>query len=399
VNRRASRHPPFVLDLQEIPGMQTLTFDYQVTLEQLNRNVTLPEKIRTIHRVIQDRLGFIDRVAAAIYDPKTDLLKTFVDSGGKERPLVDYQAKPSDSYSLRQILGTGHPRVFNDLAVFHNVRRPHAQQMAKQGYGSSYTMPMHHNGAFFGFLFFDAYAPGCFEPESLHALDVFGHLIALVIMNELSRLRMLAGAITAARDLTHQRDSETRAYLDRMAYYARLIARHLAPRYGLEDAYVERIFLFAPLHDISKIGLPGRILCKKGRLTSAEFELMKTHTTRGREIIDKLVEDFGLEDLEDMDALRNIAMLHHEAINGAGYPLGLVDGAIPLEARIIAVADVFDALTSRRPYKRAWTNGEAVAMLKQLAGIKLDADCVSALVEHPEEFQEIQARFQENPYG
>jgi HD-GYP domain-containing protein (c-di-GMP phosphodiesterase class II) len=379
--------------------MQALAFGYQDTLELLNQNIRLPEKVRLIHRVVNDRVGGIDRIAAALYDPKNDLVKTFVDSSGADRPLEHYQARLSDSYSLHEILRTGHPRVINDLGAFGDVPRPHARQLARHGYASSYTMPMYHGGAFFGFLFFDSRRKGRFEPETLHALDVFGHLLSLVIIHELSRLRTLAGAVKAARDLTAHRDMETGAHLDRMAYYARLIARDLAPRYRLDDAFVEKIFLFAPLHDVGKIGLPDSILRKKGRLTDEEFELMKTHALRGRDIIDTLVADFGLGDLEDIDALRNIAAYHHEAINGTGYPLGLADGDIPLEARIIAVADVFDALTSSRSYKPAWTNEQSFALLEQLAGVKLDPDCVRALARHRVEVEEIQRRFRENPYG
>jgi HD-GYP domain-containing protein (c-di-GMP phosphodiesterase class II) len=127
--------------------------------------------------------------------------------------------------------------------------------------------------------------------------------------------------------------------------------------------------------------------------------LVKTHTIRGLEIVDTLVADFGLADLEDVEALRNIAAYHHEAINGSGYPLGLAGGDIPLELRIIAVADVFDALTSRRAYKPAWSNDAAFDTLGQLAGIKLDRDCVEALASRRAEVEEIQRRFQEDPCG
>ena len=96
--------------------------------------------------------------------------------------------------------------------------------------------------------------------------------------------------------------------------------------------------------------------------------------------------------------MRNIAEYHHEAVNGTGYPYGKTSKDIPLEARIVAVADVFDALTSRRPYKEAWSNDEAFASLQQLADQKLDHDCVKALIEHREEVEQIQQRFKEDYY-
>jgi HD-GYP domain-containing protein (c-di-GMP phosphodiesterase class II) len=260
-------------------------------------------------------------------------------------------------------------------------------------------MPMYYRGVFFGFLFFNSHEPDVFEPPALHTLDIFGHLVCLVIIDELTKLRMLSGAIKAARTFTLHRDGETGAHIDRMAHYVRLIARDLAPRHGFDEAYVERLFLFAPLHDVGKIGIPDRILQKAGKLTPDEFEVMKTHTTRGRKLVDELIADFGLDDLDGIDTLRNIAEFHHEALNGMGYPQGLKGEEIPLEARIIAVADVFDALTSRRPYKEAFSNDDAFAMLEQLSGPRLDPECVRALAGHREEIREIQRTVTEDAFG
>jgi HD-GYP domain-containing protein (c-di-GMP phosphodiesterase class II) len=100
-----------------------------------------------------------------------------------------------------------------------------------------------------------------------------------------------------------------------------------------------------------------------------------------------------------MNVLRNIAEFHHEAINGSGYPSGIKGKEIPLEARIVAVADVFDALTSLRPYKEAWPNDKAIQTLKELAGETLDKDCVNALIKNIDKVEEIQNRFKENPFG
>jgi HD-GYP domain-containing protein (c-di-GMP phosphodiesterase class II) len=157
--------------------------------------------------------------------------------------------------------------------------------------------------------------------------------------------------------------------------------------------------MYSPLHDIGKIAIPDRILFKPGQLDADEHAIMRTHARKGREIIDEILANFGLHGVQQANILRNIAEYHHEAVNGHGYPAGLAGTAIPLEARIVAVADVFDALTSRRPYKDAWSNDEAVAMLRRMAGEQLDGECVEALVANRAEVEAIQAQFREDPLG
>jgi HD-GYP domain-containing protein (c-di-GMP phosphodiesterase class II) len=377
----------------------TKMFEYQDTLETLNQNIPLRDKLRFIHQVLQDRFTSIDRISIALYDPKTDLLKTYLDSSGEDRPIRNYQAKLSDAASLKEVLVQGNPRVVNDLDAFLTGNREHTTRMRKQGYKASYTMPMLYDGTFFGFAFFDSYQKNVMRPEVLHHLDVFGHLISLLIANELNTLRTLLAAVKTASDMTHLRDLETGTHLDRMSRYTRLIAEELADNYSLEDDYIEHIFMFSPLHDIGKIGIPDHILLKPSELTDEEFEVMKTHTRKGRHMIDVMLENFGLSTLQHIDILRNIAEYHHESVNGNGYPEGLCGDAIPLEARIVAVADVFDALTSQRPYKDAWSNDDAFAMLRRLAGSQLDWDCVEALVRNRNDVKNIQSRFREDPYG
>lgn len=374
-------------------------FDHQDVFASLNGKLPLPEKIEAVHRQLKQRFDFIDRVAVAVYDNKTDLLKTYVHSSGGDQPLSLYGARLADSASLREILHVGRPRVVNDLDIFGQATAEHARRIAAQKYGASYTMPMYLNGEFFGFLFFNSYRKQVFDEGVLHYLDMVGHLLSLLVIHEQSSTRNLVATVKTAADMAHHRDFETGSHLDRMANYARLIAREVARKYRLNDDLVEHIFLFSPLHDIGKIGIPDSILLKPARLTDEEFELMKTHTLKGTEIIDRMLENFGLNDLPHVDTLRNIALHHHEALNGSGYPSGLVEEEIPVEAKIVAVADVFDALTSSRPYKEAWSNERAFALLREMAGTKFDHDCVEALIAAHEEVEAVQRRFKEDPLG
>jgi HD-GYP domain-containing protein (c-di-GMP phosphodiesterase class II) len=374
-------------------------FEHEDILKELNRNLPIDKKLAAVHQVLKRHFNFIDRIAIALYEPKTDMLNTYVNSSEGESPLVHYEARLSDATSLRDILNSGRPRVVDDLSIFSRGEHVHSEKIFAHGYRSSYTMPMYISDNFFGFVFFDSLQKAAFTPSVLNYLDVFGHLISLAVINEISQIHTLLAAVKSAREITHQRDPETGAHLDRMARYAHLIAKEIADECGFDDEMIEHVFLFAPLHDLGKIGIPDRILLKPGPLNEQEFAEMKTHAARGREIIDEMIADFGLESMQHVAILRNIAQYHHEAIDGSGYPKGLHGKEIPIEARIVAVADIFDALTSVRPYKKAWSNNAAFDALRKLAGVKLDRQCVGALVRQREKVEIIQARFREDVYG
>lgn len=372
-------------------------FRHADSLEALNRSVPLDEKLAAIHAALRAELPFIDRVAVAAYDPATDLLRTFLASPHEARELVLYEAALSDSPSLAEIVRRQQPRVVNDIEIFRGGARHHTRVIAELGHRSSYTVPMLRDGAFWGLLFFNSRTAGALTEPVLKRLDAYAHLVSAVVITEELSARLVAAVVKTAHDFVHIRDPETGGHIDRMARYARLIAQELAASSGaaLDDAAVETLFEFAPLHDIGKIAVPDRILLKPGELTAEERVEMEAHTVRGGEMVDAIGRNFGLGRPAGLDVLRHIAESHHEAMDGSGYPRGLRDDEIPLEARIVAVADNFDALTTARPYKPAWTNEEAFAWLRGPARAKFDQRCVEALAAHPDKIAEIQARFRD----
>jgi HD-GYP domain-containing protein (c-di-GMP phosphodiesterase class II) len=369
------------------------------TLERLNEQISLREKMIVAHKSVSELFPFIARIAVAIYDPETSLLKTYLHSSGKDHPLENYQALIDDAPSLKEILEKRLPRVVNNLLTFEGSEHEHAKRIGRQGYAASYTMPMFNEGNFIGFIFFNSYEEDVFTENVLRQIDLYGHMISLMVINELTAIATLKAAVKTAGSVTHYRDPETGSHLDRMSRYSRLIAEELADKYQLDDTYIEHVFMFSPLHDIGKIGIPDNILLKPSSLDKAETDIMKTHARKGRVMIDELLENFGLENIKYVDVLRNIAEFHHEAVNGRGYPTGKKGDEIPLEARIVAVADVFDALTSERSYKDAWDNNKAIETLKQLSGQKLDQDCVDALLKNIEKVEQIQEQFAEDAFG
>ncbi|MCK5003026.1 MAG: HD domain-containing protein [Gammaproteobacteria bacterium] len=369
------------------------------TLENLNKHMPLRDKLIAAHESMCQQFPFIARIAVTLYDLETKILKTYLHSGGDDTHLENYQELIDNAPSLKELLDRGIPRVINNMLTFTEGEQDQTKRLARQGYKASYTLPMFNEGDFFGFLFFNSLEKDVFTEATLRQIDIYGHMIALMVINELSSIRALTAAIKTTSQITHCRDPETGSHLDRMSRYSRLIASAIAKKYRLDDEYIEHVFMFSSLHDIGKIAIPDDVLLKPGLLSDEEIVVMKTHARKGREMIDDLVNNFGLHNIKHIHILRNIAEFHHEAVNGTGYPEGKVQDEIPLEARIVAVADVFDALTSCRPYKQAWSNQKAVEVLKDLAGEKLDADCVNALVNNMDEIEKIQRLFSENKYG
>lgn len=374
------------------------TTAHQDILSRLNQQIPLKEKLISAHQVVQAELPYIVRIAIALYDHSTATIKTYLHSSGEDNPLDNYQASLDDAPSLKAILDKGLPRVINNMLTMEDGNNEHTRRIGRQGYAASYTLPMFNNGTFMGFIFFNSNETEVFNEKTLRELDLFGHLISLMVINEIANINTLTAAIKTTGSITHVRDPETGSHLDRMSRYCRLIAEELAGTYQLDDDYIEHLFMFSPLHDIGKIGIPDHILLKPMGLSDEERLIMNTHTTIGREMIDKIIDNFALDNLQHIDLLRNIAQYHHEYINGSGYPEGLQDKEIPIEARIVAVADVFDALTSKRPYKEAWDTDKAFEVLEQMSGEKLDADCVKALIGNRERVEEIKAQFLEDPY-
>ncbi len=181
------------------------------------------------------------------------------------------------------------------------------------------------------------------------------------------------------------RDPETGAHILRMAHYSELIARGL----GLPVQECELILEAAPMHDIGKVGITDRILLKPGRLTPEEFEVMKQHAVYGHDILKG-------SSSRVLQTGASIALGHHEKYDGSGYPGGLKGEAIPIFSRIVAVADVFDALTSERPYKKAWSMEHACDHIKASSGTHFDPRCVATFFDQWDKVCDIQQRFNDD---
>ncbi|WP_211208308.1 HD-GYP domain-containing protein [Leeia oryzae] len=366
---------------------------------QLVSNLSLPrtnltDRLQHLHQIIASRYPFVHRLAMALYDPRTDMLKTFISSNTDGQRLVGYEARLQDVPSLKKLADGHSSRVVNEIDEVFNRPTGHTSWLKENNYQSSYTLPVFQGNHLAGFMFFDSKESYVFLPEVTEFLDVFADLTAQLYLLELRAVRGLIGTVQVASGLARIRDLETGNHLERIANYSRLIARGVMATYQLDDEFIEYLHLFAPLHDIGKVGIPDDILLKPGHLDEAEWVVMRQHVEIGETLIKQIIEDLGMEEGLATAIMYNVVAYHHERGDGSGYPRGLTGKDIPIEARIVAVADVYDALAHRRPYKHPWTEAEIARELHDQVAIgHLDGPCVDALLAKPLEIQRIKDAF------
>ncbi len=208
--------------------------------------------------------------------------------------------------------------------------------------------------------------------------------------------------ILAMASLAETRDNDTGNHIRRTQFYVRALAEKLRNHERFchlldDDKTIELLFKSAPLHDIGKVGIPDAILLKPGRFTPEEFEIMKSHTTLGRDAIRAAEQRLGLE-LPFLAYAKEIAYTHQEKWDGTGYPEGLSGDDIPISGRLMAVADVYDALICRRIYKEGMPHEKAVGIILESKGSHFDPDIVDAFMEIAETFKEIAKRFEDTDH-
>jgi len=203
--------------------------------------------------------------------------------------------------------------------------------------------------------------------------------------------------IFAMAKLAESRDPETGQHLNRIRNFSRILSQNLleSGKFSLviDSQFIANIFLTSPLHDIGKVGIPDSILLKPGRLNEAEFNLMKHHSLIGFETLQNVLKEYPKATFLQMSC--EIALNHHERFDGSGYPQGLKGQDIPLSARIVALADVYDALTSKRVYKKAFTHEVARSIIEQEKGKHFDPNIVEAFSKCEDKFIHTSDEFKE----
>ncbi len=288
-----------------------------------------------------------------------------------------------DATSLKRVMETGSPRIVNDLPAYATGRvvSNATKLLVQEGVRASITAPLIFRDKCVGFLFVCTRGPIDYEESDARELYRIASAIGHTLYMEYLFQETISESAQAFVSLVSEKDNETSLHLKRMAHYSYLIAREYNLSVSrLDPAVMREILWFSPLHDIGKIGIPDSILHKPGPLSAQERNEMKDHVTIGERVIGSM--DHRLSDILSRSILKtaiDIISGHHEKFDGSGYPRGTAGLEIPIAGRIVAAADVFDALTSKRPYKEAWSVDRALRIMKEEMTGHFDPDVLASL--------------------
>lgn len=237
----------------------------------------------------------------------------------------------------------------------------------------------------------------CVVLREHRSLEARNEDLAVTLNKRLAQgLSARTALILGLAKLADYRDTDTGSHLERICAYCEVLAHQLKARHReINDTWIAHLLPAASLHDIGKVGVPDAVLLKAGKLTLAERKLVERHTYMGADTLIAIRAEMGDDELIDLAI--QIALCHHERWDGSGYPLGIHGDQIPLSARIVALADVYDALTSRRVYKLALTHEKACDLIRTMSGTHFDPEIVGAFLASHDEFDRIRNRMQ--PFG
>lgn len=362
----------------------------------LDQRRPIQERMGAVHAQLQAIEPCIGRLAFAVYQPRNDLLSTYASHHEGTTDLTFYDAPLGRIPSLQALAQGRRCRVIDDMEAELEPGSAHSRWLLEQGWRSSYTLPLFREEHLLGFLFLNSTRRALFTPPLRQRLDPLLELLGAVLSQELTLTDSLRVAVQLALTLTGLRDPETGAHVERVSLYSRLIAMELGKRRALRSDFAEDIYLFAALHDVGKVGISDAILRKPGPLDAQERREMETHVQRGSDLIEAMIRGLRMVSDPKLTMLRQVVAGHHEKLDGSGYPLGLTAEEISLEARIVAVADIYDALANARPYKRALPLPEVEQILRTMAERgQIDAECVAILLGCREQRQAIAAAYVE----
>ena len=281
-------------------------------------------------------------------------------------------------------------RIVNDLSSLK--LNPRTLFLLNSGHRSSFSYPLIFKGNAIAMVFFNASECDFFADDSVQKDMLFlSTIIHSLMVQQVEKHQFISISLAIALNMGHAKDPETKGHLTRMERYSSKLAYLLSKEKGITHEFIRRIESYAAFHDIGKYKIPDDILFSCARFTDKERKIMNQHCLHGVDIINDVLGHFptNVKNVAEYGFLKNIILYHHEHFDGKGYPEGLKGDDIPLEARIVMVADVFDALLSKRLYKDAWGISDVICYMKDNAGTMFDPDCIKVLVANLPDFIEI----------
>jgi len=296
----------------------------------------------------------------------------------KPRLIAGFTEKLYETSLGEMIKSSQMTRIINNLSErYEKTRSLSTKLILDEGFRSNLTVVATINSRPFGFFFLSSERENNYTEQDAKLFSSILNILSYRLFYSLTIQRLLSHFGNSLVNLVEFKDNETGNHIKRVSLYAKLVAEELA----LHPKLIREIYEFSPLHDIGKVGIPDSILLKPGKLDPEEWEIMKTHVEKGVRIIEEFQQNArNIMEPKSLETMKNIIADHHEHWDGRGYPKGKKGEEISIEGRIVALADVFDALTTKRPYKEAIPFDEAVKIIQEESGSHFDPHVVEAFV-------------------
>ncbi len=373
-------------------------------IENMNKNVSFEGILDYIYSTFSEFIPY-SHIGIALLKDNGEILEA---SYGISAPslndlpkkLVGIRAEVSKT-SLESIVKEGTPRVINDLEKYtKNKDVDYNRILIEAGIKSSISLPLKVNDKPIGIIFFSNVIRNIYKDEHIEFLKTLSNSIAISLNKNIFIDEMLYSTLLALTKMAEARDEDTAEHLDRMTAYAVKITEFLLRDKLYCDQitvpFLKGIERFSPMHDIGKVGIKDGVLLKPGKLDADEFEEMKKHVTYGADVLRTAESNIAKQRYSMFKMGIEIVEGHHEKWDGSGYPYNKSGTEIPLSARIVAVSDVFDALTSKRPYKKAYGFEESINYIIEGSGKHFDPDIIDSLSRHKDELYELYLSFQKD---
>lgn len=359
---------------------------------------SISEDLFELHAELRRQWPCLLNVSVALYDDQAEQLHTFAKSSIDGEPLQHATVALSEATLLQEIAEQGEGRLISDISALpaaSGVNAPQFYDATLSQFKSSYIEPFYLGGGLLGFVFYDASELDYFSSKLIKQLKLKSRLIESLIIAEILPIKFLLGLVDTTREIVHIRDNETGRHIMRVSSYVELMAMELAEEFDFTPDKIKYLWYYAPLHDIGKIAIPDGILLKPGKLSAEEIMIMKGHVAEGLRIIEMITRNFHFQHLVHFDMLKDLIGTHHECWDGTGYPNGLRGDEIPPAGRIMAIADVFDALVMDRVYRAGVPIADVFDFLIEKSGVMFDPVCVAAFVKNREKVEEIARDFRD----